>query len=274
MRNKVIFGYEIDTGKEVQIPISHTVVTGITNESGKTTAVMGLIKRSGLKAIIFKTKIGEKAIAGGSIIPPYYKEIFDWEYVAELLEMERKEKLKFERPWIIKYSKTAKNMLEFKAGIDNVLARDASGEKKLRELEKSVLITLQAYTEKLLPELQYAPLSRTLDIRDGINIIDLEQFKDTTQAIVIKSVLDEVLKHEKNILIVIPECWKYLPERISTPVKRPAEAFIRQGATNNNFLILDSQDVTGVAKSILKQVSIWCLGRQQETNDILPNKSS
>lgn len=268
MRNKVVFGYEIGSGKEVQIPVSHTVITGITNESGKTTAVMGFIKRSGLRAIVFKTKIGEKAIAGGTIIPPYYKEIFDWEYMVELLEMDRKEKLKFERPWIIKYSKRATNMLEFKTIVDDVLAKDASGEKKLRELEKSVLITLQAYVDKILPELKYAPLSKTLDIRDGINIMDLEQFKETTQTIIIRSVLNEVLRHEKNILIIIPECWRYLPERISTPVKRPAEAFIRQGATNNNFLILDSQDVTGVAKSILKQVSCWILGLQKEKNEI------
>ena len=46
---------------------------------------MGLIQRSGLKAIIIKTKIGEKAITEGTIIPPFYKENFDWEYASELL---------------------------------------------------------------------------------------------------------------------------------------------------------------------------------------------
>ena len=117
-RTKVKFGYELETGNEVDIPISHTVVTGLTNESGKTTAVMGLIQRSGLKAIIIKTKIGEKAITEGTIIPPFYKENFDWEYASELLETSRKEKLKFERSWIIKYSKTATNLLEFKKNID------------------------------------------------------------------------------------------------------------------------------------------------------------
>jgi len=263
MRSKVKFGYETETGKEVQIPISHTVITGLSNESGKTTAVMGLIKRSGLRAIIIKTKIGEKAITEGAIIPPFYKEIFDWEYVCELLEANRNEKLKFERSWIIKYSKTATSLFEFKHNIDKALIED-----KLRELDKSVLISLQAYLEKILPELQYAPLSKTLDIRDGINIMDLERFKVETQSIIIRSVLDEVLKNEKNTLIVIPECWKYLPEKNMTPVKRPAEAFIRQGATNNNFLFLDSQDVTGVAKSVLKQVSCWILGLQKEKNEI------
>ena len=256
-------GYEIKTGKEVKINLAHTVMTGITAESGKTTAIMSLIKKSGLKAIIMKTKIGEKAISEGSIIPPFYKQEFDWEYASELLESSRKEKLKFERSWIIKYSKTAKNLLEFKNNIDNALA-----EGKIRELEKSVLITLQAYLEKILPELQYAPLSNTLDIKEGINIMDLERFKEETQSLIIRSVLNEVLKKEKNTIVIIPEAWRYLPERLSTPVKRPAEAFIRQGATNGNYLFIDSQDITGISKTILKQVSNWYLGYQREINEI------
>jgi hypothetical protein len=263
MKKKIKFGYEIGTGKEVEIPMSHMVITGLTAESGKTTCVMGLIKRSGLKAVIIKTKIGEKAITEGTVIPPFYKENFDWEYASELLESSRKEKLKFERSWIIKYSRSATNLLEFKRNIDDALA-----EPKLRELEKSVLISLQAYLEKILPELQYAPLSSSLDLKDGINIMDLERFKEETQNIIIKSVLDEVLKKEKNVVIILPECWKYLPEKYASPVKRPAEAFVRQGATNNNFLFLDSQDITGISKTVLKQVSVWVLGYQREINEI------
>lgn len=262
-KKRIKIGYELKTGKEVEIPLAHTVMTGITAESGKTTAIMSLIKRSGLKAIIMKTKIGEKAISEGSIIPPFYKQEFDWEYASELLESSRKEKLKFERSWIIKYSRTANNLFEFKKNIDNALS-----EVKLRELEKSVLITLQAYLEKILPELQYAPLSKTLDIKEGINIMDLERFKEETQSLIIRSVLNEVLKKEKNTIVIIPEAWRYLPERLSTPVKRPAEAFIRQGATNNNYLFIDSQDITGISKTILKQVSNWYLGYQREINEI------
>ena len=268
MKTEIKVGYEVGTGKEIKIKPTHLVVTGITFESGKTTTLQALIKRGNYKAIIFKTKIGEKGITEGTIIPPYYKDEFDWEYASELLEASRKEKLKFERSWIIKYSKTAKNLLEFKSNIDKALADDTSGVKKLRELEKSVLITLQAYLEKILPELQYAPLSNTLDLHDGINIMDLERFKEETQGLVIRSVLSEVLKNHKNTIIVIPEAWKYLPERLGSPVKRPAEAFIRQGATNNNFLWIDSQDITGVSKSILKQVSTWILGYQREINEI------
>lgn len=76
-KQKVKIGYEIKTGKEIDIPMAHTVITGLTQESGKTTCIMGLVKRSGLKALIIKTKIGEKAVTEGSILPPFYKEDFD-----------------------------------------------------------------------------------------------------------------------------------------------------------------------------------------------------
>jgi hypothetical protein len=262
-KQKIKLGYEVGTGEEVSILPGHTVITGITNLSGKTTALLGLIKRSGLKAIIVKLKIGEKAITEGSLIPPFYKEDFDWEYAAELLESSRKEKLKFERSWIIKYSKGASNLLEFKRNIDNALAND-----KLRELDKSVLISLQAYLEKILPELQYAPLSKSLEIREGINIMDLERFNEATQMLIIRSVLNEVLENHKGVIVVIPESWKVIPEDLSTPVKRPAESFVRQGATNDNYLAIDSQDITGTSKVILKQVSNWILGKQTELNEI------
>lgn len=262
MKNKIRFGYEIGTGKEVNINLAHTVITGLTQEAGKTTAIMGLIKRSGLKALIIKTKIGEKAISEGAVIPPFYREDFDWEYASEILEASRKEKLKFERSWIIKYSKGANSLIEFKKNIDEALVG------KIRELERSVLITLQAYLEKILPELSYAPLSKSLDLREGINIMDLERFKEETQGLIIKSVLNEVLERDKKTIIILPEAWKYIPEKYSSVVKRPAEAFVRQGATNDNYLWSDSQDITGVSKVILKQVSNWILGRQNEINEI------
>ena len=201
-KGEIFVGFEKKTGNEVFIRPAHMVVTGITAESGKTTTLQALIHRGKFKAIIFKTKIGERGITEGTIIPPFYKDDFDWEYASEIMEASRKEKLKFERSWIIKYAKTACNLVEFKANIDEAL------DGKLRELERSVLITLQAYLEKILPELQYAPLSNTLNPHNGINIMDLERFKEETQGLIIRSVLSEVLKHHKNTVCVIPECLK------------------------------------------------------------------
>lgn len=262
--NEIHLGFETKTAKKVSITPSHLIVTGITQLSGKTTTLEALIKRSKYKAIVFKTKIGETGFSEGTIIPPHFKERSDWQYVQSLLEATLKERLKFERAWIIRACKNANSLLEVKNHIDNFLVQE-----KLGQLNRNIYETLQAYFELVLPQLQIASFSRTLDIQDGINVMDLERFRGEIQSLVIRSVLEQILNHHKNTIIVIPEAWKFLPQTRGNPCKVVAEEFIRQGATNKNFLWIDSQDMTGVDKTPLKQVSTWILGLQTEKNEVV-----
>jgi hypothetical protein len=263
MTEKILLGHEVRTGKKVVIEPSHLITTGITQLSGKTTTLEALIKRSGLKAIVFKTKIGETGFSEGNLIPPYFKERSDWQYVTALLEATLKERLKFERSWIMEVCKNADSLLQIHNRIKEKLA-----DTKTRGLSRGVYTTLDGYFEIILPQLQYANFSKTLTLSEGINIMDLERFKMEIQSLVIKSVLDEVLTNYKGIIVVIPEAWKYIPQDLGNPVKRTSEEFIRQGATNQNYLWIDSQDIAGVDKSVLKQVSIWILGLQTEINEV------
>jgi len=257
-------GYEIGTGNEVGIAPSHLIVTGVTQLSGKTTTLEALIKRSRSRAIVFKTKVGETGFTEGTIIPPYFKERSDWQYVSALLEATLKERLKFERSWIIRVCKNTSTLAEVKANIDELLARE-----KLRQLDRSIFTTLQAYLELVLPQLQYANFSRTLVLQDGVNIMDLERFSNEIKSLVIRSVLETVLNEMKNTIVVMPEAWLFLPQGRGNPCKHIAEEFIRQGATNGNYLWIDSQDMTGIDKTPLKQVSTWILGIQTEKNEVI-----
>ena len=94
---KIKLGYEIESGEEVSISPSHLIVTGITQLSGKTTTLEALIKRSGLKAIVFKTKVGEKSFTQGTEVPPFFKDRSDYEFVKSLIEAYAKEKLFLEK---------------------------------------------------------------------------------------------------------------------------------------------------------------------------------
>jgi hypothetical protein len=268
-KKTILMGFEVKSGKKVEIPLAHIIVTGITALSGKTTTIEGLIKRSGLKAVIFKTKIGESGITEGTVIPPYFKENSSWQYVQSLLEATMKERLKFERSWIIEACKNTNSLLEVKTNIDRFLAEGKNSQGgHLNNLSRSVYTTLQAYFELILPQLQYSNFSKTLELREGINIIDLERYKIEIQSLVIRSVLENILNEQKGIIVVIPELWKFCPQTRGNPVKNIAEEFIRQGATNHNFLWADSQDLANVDKTILKQISVWALGLQQERNEV------
>ncbi len=264
---KIKLGYAIGTGEEINIESSHLIVTGLTQESGKTTTLESLIKRSKKRAIVFRTKIGEKSFLEGTIIPPYFKDRSDWQFIQGLVEATIKEKLgRFERAKIIQICKKTggNSLLEFKKRVDERLLE------KINSFEMDILTNLQAYLEIVLPKLQSITFSNELDLVEGLNIIDLERFSrdSEVQSLIIRSVAEEVLYNFKDVIIVIPEAWKFLPQGRGNPCKLIIEEFIRQGATNNNLIWIDSQEQTSVDKTPLKQVSTWILGKQFERNEV------
>lgn len=263
MKNEILLGYEQKTGEEIYIKPSHMIVTGITQLSGKTTTLEALIKRSELKAIAFKTKIGETGFSEGFITRPFFQEKSDWQYVESLLEATMKERLRFERSWIIKASKGTQNLNEVYENCKKLQqgTRESS-------LQYGVYTNLIAYLELILPQLKKVEFSKELILRNGVNIMDLERLSDEVQSLVIRSVLEYVLRNEKEVVVIIPEAWKFLPQARGNPVKQIAESFIRQGATNHNYLWIDSQDMAGVDKTVLKQVANWVLGLQTERNEV------
>ncbi len=267
MTSKIKLGYEIGTGTEIRIDPSHLIVTGLSQKAGKTTTLESLIKRSGSKCVVFRTKIGEKSFLDGTVIPPYFKEKSDWQYIESLIEATMKEKVgKLDRAIIIKLSKmtNGKSLLEFKKVVDNRLSE------KIGTFESMLLTNLQAYLEIVIPKLQTINFSNTLELVNGLNIIDLERFSrdSEVQSLIIASVLEEILHNHKGVIVLIPEAWKFIPQQRGNPCKLIVEEFIRQGATNKNFIWIDSQDMSGVDKIPLKQISEWILGYQSEKNEV------
>jgi hypothetical protein len=267
MSKRIKLGYEVKTGTPIFIEPSHLIVTGLSQKAGKTTTLESMIKRSGKKAIVFRTKIGEKSFLDGTIIPPYFRDRSDWQYIESLIEATMKEKVgRLERAKIIQISKktSGKSLLEFKKQVDQRLTE------KINSFETDLLTNLQAYLEIVIPKLQSVQFTNTLELVDGLNIIDLERFSrdPEVQSLIIGSVLDEVLNNHTNTICLMPEAWKFIPQSRGNPCKGVVEEFIRQGATNKNFLWIDSQDMTGVDKIPLKQISEWILGYQSEKNEV------
>lgn len=267
MSKDVRLGFEIGNGDEIRIMPSHLIVTGLSQKSGKTTTLESLIMRSGKKAVVFRTKIGEKSFLSGTIVPPYFKDRSDWQFVQGLIEATIKEKLRsFERAKIIQLAKQSggNSLLDFKKKVDQRL------QEKINNFERDILTNVQAYLEIVLPKLQSINFSNQLELVEGLNIIDLERFSrdSEVQSLIIRSVLEEILYKFKDVIVVIPEAWKFIPQDRGNPCKLMVEEFIRQGATNHNFIWIDSQDMAGVDKTPLKQISEWILGYQSEINEV------
>src|SRR3990167_11467635 len=132
-------GYEIDSGKEVGIKNSHLIVTGITQLSGKTTTLEALIKRSKLKAIVFKTKIGEKSFTQGIDSPPFFRDRSDYEFVKSLIEAYAKEKLFLEKGTLMQLCKGSSSLIDIKQRVDEKIAGGVKG------LKEEIYTRLQHY---------------------------------------------------------------------------------------------------------------------------------
>lgn len=259
---KILLGFEIGTGKEVQMGLHHTVITGMTQLSGKTTTLEAIISRANRRAIAFKTKRGESGFNSYREIPPFFAERADWQYVSTLLEAVMREKMKFERPWIMKATQGTKSLREV---LENVQKLHSEATKQLSE---NVYTALEEYLKIVVPQIEKFKFSKTLEIIDGINVMDLTEMTLELQGLVIQSTMEYVINNLHDTILIVPEAWEHIPQGRNTPVKLYAETFIRKGAAIGNYLFIDSQDIAGIDKMPLRQCNNWILGRQREGHEV------
>jgi hypothetical protein len=261
----VELGYAVGTGERVEIPIRHMVVTGQTQEAGKTTTLEALIERAAIPAIAFLTKRGERAFGEGRRIPPYFREKADWQFVSSVLESILLERMKFERAWIMRVTKAAKTLAD--------VLRNCKEQRKQarRGIDESMYMQLEAYLEIIVPRVARVQWAKTVDLQPGLNICDLsnrDTFPPELQGLVMRSVIEWIYEHATAAITIIPEAWEFVPQSRGSPVKLAAVELIRKGAGLGNYVWLDSQDIGGVDKEILRSCPVWLLGVQRETNEI------
>jgi hypothetical protein len=237
----VHLGFEVGTGKPVEIPLRHMVVTGQTQEAGKTTTLEALIARANLPAVAFVTKRGEKSFSAGRRLAPYFRERADWQFVSSVLEATMREKLKFERAWIIRASKGARTLADVHRNVLSLM-------EKAKGLSADVYLTLNEYLEIVVPRIAAVRFATSLTLLPGLNVLDLskrDQFPPELQALVMRSVIEWIYEHADGAVTIIPEAWEFLPQGRGSPVKLAAVELIRKGAGLRNYVWLDSQDIGG-----------------------------
>jgi hypothetical protein len=259
---KILLGFEVGTGNEVHMNLHHTVITGMSQLSGKTTTLEAIISRANRCAIAFKTKRGESGFNSYQEIPPFFQERADWQYVSSLLEAVMREKMRFERPWIMKATHGTKTLREV---LENVQLLRSETNKQLSE---NVYTALEEYLKIVVPQIEKLEFSKTLQLIDGINVMDLTQMTVELQALIIQSTMEYVISHLHETILIVPEAWEHIPQGRNTPVKLYAETFIRKGAAIGNYLFIDSQDIAGIDKTPLRQCNNWILGRQREGHEV------
>ena len=261
---EIKFGYAVPSGEEVRIPLHHTIITGVTQYAGKTTALEGMIARSGLTAVAFRIKRGETGFESiGRRIQPVFRERADWRYVESIIEAIMREPQRYNRAQIIKACRGAKTLREVWDNIKQALARVRRG-----SVLESIYTNLDAYLAIVVPKIEQMRFADRLDLQPGVNVIDMVGWEPELQYLVISSVIEEIHEKHQNVVTVIPEAWEFVPERRKTPVKLVAERLARMGAAIGNYVWLDSQNIAGISHDIRSQIGVWILGVQRYEHEV------
>jgi len=260
---KILVGYRVPSGEPFYLErLHHIMVTGITQWAGKTTALEALIARSGLRAVTCVTKPEEHGFEGHNL-PLFFKERADWQYVESLISATLREDQRFNRSFIIKTSRGATSLREVWDNIRKAKegARDGS-------FVEGVYTNLDAYMEIVVPQIEKYEFSQVLKVGPGLNVMDLSEMSDEMQALVIRSVIEQLVDDkEQDIIVIIPEAWKFIGETY-TPVQFIAEKLIRQGASSRIYEWVDSQNLSGIKGATRSQVGIWMLGIQRYEHEV------
>lgn len=260
-------GYEVGSGEPVSLPLRNLAVTGQTQESGKTTTLEALATRSGATILTFVTKRGESSFESGRRIAPYFRDRADWQFVSSIIDATLQEKNKFLRPWIMKICRTTQTLKEVQIEVRKAL-------KKATGVNEGVYTQLDAYLDLIVPEIGRARLAPKLDLVPGLNVMDVSSFATPMQMLFVQSALDWVNEQCRDTIVVIPEAWEFIPEGKGSPVKNSAETLVRKGSGIGNHIWVDSQDMAGVDKTILRGCPVWLIGVQREANEIKRNLSN
>jgi hypothetical protein len=259
---EIPLGFEIGSGKPVNIPVRHLCVTGQTQRAGKTRTLEALITRSGLRALTFLTKRGEGGFNIGRTIPPYFADGADWQFVESLIEASLKEKNKFQRAWVQKACRGAKVLADVQRNTKRLMKQAT------RSMDQDQFMLLDSYFDIVVPQIARLPKSPKLTIGPGLNVMNLIDYTPEMQMLVVRSAIEWIHRQEHGVITVIPECWKFVPEGKGSPVKAAAVSLVREGAALKNFVWLDAQDLRGVDKVVLGGCTVWILGVQRERNEI------
>jgi len=264
----ILIGFEVGTGRPVHVDPDHLLITGQTRMAGKTVTLNALVSRSRRRAIAFRTKRGEMAFDAVNVLKPFYREpkaqrskYISWQYVKSILEASQGRGMNFEEAWIIRACDGASDLNDIYENIRQLQSKARRG------IDENQYLKLTAYFDIILPQLKEREFSSKLKLKKGINLMDLEPLTFEMRCLVMERTISYVMEQMKDVVIMLPEGWKYVPERLTTPVKAAAIGMAREGASILNHVWVDSQDLRGLDKQLVGQCTTWFLGVQVEENE-------
>ena len=260
-------GYELKTGEPVDVPVTHTVVSALTG-GGKTTTVRrlmdGAARDEGYTILAIDVKKERDFVGAGREIPPYISESTEPLLVMRMLESILRHGLVGKFDVILGAAADTENLEAFRENLRRVEA-----DKKAWARNRADARVLGHLTDKLLEQVRKAEYAPGVDLKPGINVMNISYLSRGVQQLVVDSVFRWLLEREHRVVLVLEEAINFLPQSQKTEFEwdTSPHKFIREGRASELWLWASGQALTEMAVGVRKQMRVWVLGPQMEINE-------
>ena len=126
---------------------------------------------------------------------------------------------------------------------------------------------LAYYLSKLVERVEKVKFAKKFHLPSKINVMDLSLVPTDIQHLVVDSVLNHALDHEKKLVILLEEAIRFVPREEKSEAETTVRKFVREGRAAGLYLWLSSQSITALDPDTRKQIQTWICGRQMDINE-------
>lgn len=247
--------------KKVEIEENHIFICGKTR-AGKSKLMEALIDRSNMRFLIIDAKKKRDYQSFDADIPLYIEELMDPLSVKNLIESTKGMSMSGQFAELGRLVEFSNNWEEL---IEN--AKEKQEQNKIHPVVKDRLKVIELLLIDLVSEMNMHDFVDSVELPQKINVMNISMLSAGLQQVVVSSTINYIHEHEENIVIVIDEASRFVPQSSSSACLNDIVRLIKEGAASKRWLWLSDQTITGVNKDVLKQMEIWILGKQRELNE-------
>jgi|GEM_PF-6745870 len=261
-------------GRRIEIPVHHTGIFGQTGV-GKTRALKYMARQAveqGFAVLIIDSKLTHPEFKGfGKDMPLYLEESTDTDVFRSLIEGMRTEG----RGDMNRYRGGFVELCEpfdmppaasFKQIGERLEAK--LRDKAIRGSTRAMYSEIRRDYLRLMKMLGEHEFSKKLEIPRPIARMETRVLSNVAlQGLVLKSVINQILREEKDLIILVDEAPNFCNQNMYNPAKSALMALDAQGRSKGLFGWYSGQTLTGFDKKNMKNLWYWLIGREMEPNE-------
>jgi hypothetical protein len=261
------FLFHVPDGEPITIEPFHFAVVGQTQFSGKSTLLKRLaewVAEKGFKVLVIDSKETEADYLGfGTDVPVCLRESTDSFVLIGLLESMFKRRL-------TPYYATLSRLTEGARGFDDIIrkARELEAKTKSGWLRDTCRV-LYDLLERLRAETSKIETVPELQLQNGINRMAINNFTAEAQQLIVKNVFEDALRvYKRNLILVLDEAFRFVPEKYSSAASKAIMDVMTQGAKTGLYVWLATQFLAVTSKDPLKACAVKFLGTQDHITEV------